>query len=90
MTKWTAANGDRVSVINDDTCEIVARVANHKHRALVAAAPDLRAALKGLIAASGHMSPFGGEASVKGVRLAGKYMEALDAANAALAKAARG
>ena len=51
------------------------------------AARALLAALEGLLAASGHMSPFAGEASVKGVRLAGKYMEAHDAALAAIAQA---
>ena len=50
---------------------------------------ELAASLRGLIKASQHMSPFGGEASVKGVRLAGKYMEALDRAEAALKDAAK-
>lgn len=48
----------------------------------------LREALENLINASGHMSPFGTEATVKNVRLAGKYMQALDAARAALTNAA--
>lgn len=48
---------------------------------------ELLSALKGLIQASGHMSPFGGTASVANVRLAGKYMKALDFAQAAIAKA---
>lgn len=49
---------------------------------------ELVEALAGLIAASGHMSPFGSEASVKNVRLAGRYMAAIDRANAVLKKAA--
>jgi hypothetical protein len=53
----------------------------------MAAAPDLGAALEGLLAASQHVSPFGGESSVKAVRLAGKYMEAVDAAERAIKKA---
>jgi hypothetical protein len=53
---------------------------------LTAERDTLRAALKALIEASGHMSPFGGEASVKNVRKAGKYMKALEAAEAALEK----
>jgi hypothetical protein len=48
----------------------------------------LETALTNLIKASGHMSPLGGEASVKNVRLAGKYMEALVAARALLPKSA--
>ena len=40
----------------------------------------LRTALRNLIDASSHMSPFNGEASVAAVRRAGKYMEALEAA----------
>jgi hypothetical protein len=41
---------------------------------------ELRAALKELIAASQHVSPFGGNASVKAVRLAARYMAAHDRA----------
>ena len=52
-------------------------------------ATTLLAALRGLIDASGHMSPFGPEPSVKNVRLAGKYMGALDRARSAI-KAAEG
>lgn len=60
---------------------------NHIIGAFTAENERLRAALKNLIGASGHMSPFGGEASVKAVRRAGKYMEALEAAQAALDEA---
>ena len=52
---------------------------------LITAAPDLLEALENLINASDHISPFGGESSVKAVRLAGKYMKAFDEARAALA-----
>ena len=45
---------------------------------------DVRTALQNLINASGHISPLNGEASVKAVRLAGKYMNALDDAKRAL------
>lgn len=44
----------------------------------------LETALRGLIEKSGHMSPFGCEATVKNVRKAGHYMAALNAATAAL------
>lgn len=54
---------------------------------LMSAAPDMLSALKGLIAAANHMSPFGSEASVKNIRLAGKYMEAVKVAETAIAKA---
>ena len=57
---------------------------------LIAAAPDLYAALRDLLDRSGHMSPLNGEASVAAVRRAGKYMEAVDAARAAIAKAEGG
>lgn len=51
---------------------------------LIAAAPDLLKALQTLMGSAAHMSPFGSVASVKNVRLAGKYMEAFDAATAAI------
>lgn len=47
---------------------------------------DLLKALKGLMAASGHMSPFGNDPSVMNIRRAGKYMAAFDAATAAIAR----
>jgi len=45
----------------------------------------LLAALKKLVDESAHLSPFVGEPSVRSVRQAGKYMQALDAARAAIA-----
>lgn len=53
---------------------------------LEAAAADLFIALKTLIEASGHISPLGGESSVQAVRRAGKYLAALDRAQAVIAK----
>ena len=50
---------------------------------------DVKTALENLINASGHISPLNGEASVKAVRLAGKYMKALDEARQALEQAER-
>jgi hypothetical protein len=54
---------------------------------LIKAAPDLLAAAEVLLENSGHISPFGGESSVKAVRAAGKYVAAIDALRAAVAKA---
>ncbi len=65
-------------------------LSRHEHDDLSIAADaadlieELAGRLEALIAASGHMSPFGGDVSVKGVRLAGKYMAAVEAAHAAL------
>lgn len=47
---------------------------------------ELLAALKGLIAASGHMSPFGDGKTVQTVRKASAYMAALEAAERVIAK----
>jgi hypothetical protein len=44
----------------------------------------LTTALKNLIENSGHVSPFGGSASVAAVRKAGKYIEAFEAAQAVI------
>jgi phage shock protein A len=49
---------------------------------------ELTTALENLIGAMGHMSPFGSDASVRNVRLAGKFMAALDRAKTSLARAA--
>lgn len=55
---------------------------------LHAAAPELLEAMEELIANSDHISPFGSDvSSVKRVRLAGKYIKALDNAKAAIRKA---
>jgi hypothetical protein len=54
---------------------------------LIAAAPDLLAALRGLLENSGHLGPFGAKMSVANVRKAAKYMRAVEAAEAAIAKA---
>lgn len=56
-------------------------------KASVSPCEEMRVALKNLIDASGHVSPFGYERSVKSIRAAAKYMKAFDAAKAALAKA---
>jgi hypothetical protein len=63
---------------------------NEADARLVSAAPDLLAALQNILDRGGHLSPFGGEASVAAVRKAGKYVEAVDAARAAIAKATGG
>ncbi len=57
---------------------------------LIAAAPDLLEALKVLHAAGNTVSPLSGDygnASVKAVRIAGKFMAAMEKAEAAIAKA---
>lgn len=46
----------------------------------------LLVALENLIAASGHISPFGGLGGVRSVRLAGKYIQALDRAKAVISE----
>jgi hypothetical protein len=92
--KWKAGDGrpDHKMVWRDDGPgvnykRIAAHVHNDADRRLIAAAPEMYEALVRLLEASGHVSPFGGDASVKTVRLAGKYMEAIDKAHAAIAKA---
>ena len=60
--------------------------AEGKRKTLQSLADELATALRGLMKASQHMSPFGTESSVKNVRLAGKYMAAHDKATAVLAK----
>jgi hypothetical protein len=50
----------------------------------------LLAALKKLVDESAHLSPFVGKSCVRSVRQAGKYMQALDAARAAIEKVSHG
>jgi len=82
---WEVQN-KRGHPVADIEWKVEGREIDEANARLIAEAPALLAALKTLIERSGHMSPFGSEASVKGVRLAGKYMAALDAANALIAK----
>jgi hypothetical protein len=71
--KWCVREGDKKGAL-------VAVMLTKEVAHMLAGAPDMLAALKGLIEASGHISPFGPEPSVKAVRLAGKYMAAFERA----------